>query len=295
MTMPPFCSIVVPTYRRPGRLRDCLESLSRLEYPRDRFEVIVVDDGGGVPLAPVIDAFRDRLDLTMVAQPRSGPAGARNAGVARARGEVLVFTDDDCRPRPDWLRRLAARHSARPDEAVGGRTVNALPDNPYSAVAQLVIDVGYRQSNSGPDTARFFATNNLAVPAAGFREVGGFDPAFRTSEDRDFCSRWVASGLRMSFEPDAVVEHAHPLALGSFSRLHFEYGRGAFRYHRGERQRANRRVAIEPSYYAELARYPFRHERGGRAAGVAGLLLVWHLANTAGFLFEWGRTAVSRG
>ena len=274
----PSCSIVVPTYQRPEALRSCLESLASLDYPRDLFQVIVVDDGSRAPLRPVAEPFRERLSLELVAQARAGPAAARNAGAARAEGELLAFTDDDCRPRPGWLRLLAERFAARPDEGIGGRTVNVLAGNRYSAAAQLVIDVGYVQNNTGRDDRRWFTTNNLAVPAAGFRAVGGFDSSFRTAEDRDFCSRWVASGLRMSYEPLAVVEHAHELDLVGFARLHFAYGRGAFRYHREQRRRG-RPVRVEPSFYLVLA-------REGRRAGLLAPLLLWHVANTTGFLWE---------
>jgi len=285
----PHCSIVVPTYDRPAALRSCLESLAGLEYARERYEVIVVDDGGRLTLDPVVDLLRPRMNLELVTQARSGPAAARNAGVAPAQGELVAFTDDDCRPRPDWLRRLADRFVASPTEAIGGRTVNALPQNPYSTAAQLVIDVGYRQNNEGPTGRRWFTTNNLAVPVDGLREIGGFDPAFRTAEDRDFCSRWVERGFPMSYEPRAVVEHAHDLSLAGFVRLHFAYGRGAFRYHRAQRRR-RRPVPIEPSFYVALAQAPIAHDRGTRRLGLEALLVLWHLSNSAGFVWGWARS-----
>jgi GT2 family glycosyltransferase len=282
----PSCSVVVPTHERPDALRGCLESLAALDYPRGRYEVVVVDDGGRTPLDAVVEPARERLQVELVAQSRGGPAAARNAGVARAGGELIAFTDDDCRPRPDWLCRLAERFRAAPEEATGGRTVNALGRNPFSRAAQLVIDVGYRQNNEGPDSRRWFTTNNLAVPAAGFRAVGGFDPSFRTAEDRDFCSRWTAHGLRMSYEPRAVVEHAHDLTLAGFTRVHFDYGRGSFRYHRKQRRRGHP-VAVEPSFYVTLT-------REARRAGLLPPLLLWHVAHTAGFAWEWARTRAAR-
>jgi GT2 family glycosyltransferase len=282
----PFCSIIVPTYRRPPRLAQCLEALARLDYPRERFEVIVVDDGGGAPLDHVVAPYRDRLDVTLLTRPHAGPAAARNAGAARARGELLVFTDDDCRPAPTWLRHLAERFAAAPDRAFGGRTINALSDNPYSSTAQLIIDVGYAHNNPDPDAARFFTPNNLAVPADGFRSIGGFDPAFFTSEDRDLCDRWVWHGLRMSYVPDAVVHHAHPLDFAGFWRRQFSFGRGAACFHRAAARRWRRGVRPEGSYYVALLRHPFAHERPGRALVTSGLLLVWWLAYTAGFCRE---------
>jgi hypothetical protein len=101
----------------------------------------------------------------------------------------------------------------------------------------------------------------------------------------------------MSYEPRAVVEHANPLGLESFLRLHFAYGRGAFRYHRAQRWHG-RPVRVEPSFYLALARAPLQEEDRRRRLALGGLLLLWHLVNTAGFASEWalsaGRSSRSR-
>src|SRR5439155_25866474 len=135
----PFCSVIVPTYRRPSQLRECLAALAELDYPRGRFEVIVVADGGGVSPEALAETLGERVRATLLSGPRAGPAAARNAGAARARGELLAFTDDDCRPARSWLRRLAERHLEQPERALGGHTVNALAENVFSAASQLVI------------------------------------------------------------------------------------------------------------------------------------------------------------
>jgi GT2 family glycosyltransferase len=282
VTEHPDCTIVIPTFDRPHELRTCLEGVAGLEYPPERVQVIVVDDSGG---SAVVDG-----GVELVATNRLGPAGARNTGVERAEGTLLAFIDDDCRPHPDWLDRLVARWQEDPATAVGGRTVNSLTNSLCAEAAQLVIDVGYVQ-NSAPDR-RWFTTNNLLVPAAGFRELGGFDVAYRTAEDRDFCARWLDSGRPMAYEPAAVVGHARAMGIPEFAALHFAYGRGAFRFHR-DRRRAGAPVAVEPSYYAALARAAFDPGSLGRAAALEGLLLLWHGANTAGFLYEWARTLAS--
>jgi glycosyltransferase involved in cell wall biosynthesis len=284
---PPACSVVVATRDRPAQLRTCLGSLARLDYPRDRLEVIVVDDGGTAPLAPVADPLRDTLDITLLRQPWAGPAAARNLGAARARGELLAFTDDDCTPRPDWLTRLAARYLARPENAVGGLTVNALSANAYSSAAQMIIDAGYAQQNYASSPLPFYTTNNLAVPAEGFRLVGGLDASFLTSEDREFCARWAAHGRSIDYEPAAVIEHHHHLTFWRFCRLHFAYGCGAFRFRR-EQARRGRPVPLQPSFY--LRTLP-RHALAGRsprqAAAHLALLVPWNLANGAGFAWQW--------
>jgi glycosyltransferase involved in cell wall biosynthesis/GT2 family glycosyltransferase len=230
--------------------------------------------------------------LTLLARAQAGPAAARNAGAAAASGELLAFTDDDCLPRRDWLRRLAERHVAQPGYGLGGRTVNALPDNSYATTSQLIIGVGYAQNNADRDDARFFASNNLAFPAAGFREVGGFDESFRTSEDRELCSRWVLGGRRLGYEPDAVVDHASPLTLGRFWRQHVAYGRGAFRYHAIQAQRGHP-VGLEPSFYFSLAREALLRPPGRRIRTLA-LLGVWHVANSVGYGLEGLRPGRAR-
>lgn len=282
--MDPFCSIIIPTHRRPDQLAECLDALAALRYPADRYEVIIVDDGGGLLLEPVVEPFRDRIQLTLLTRAPTGPAAARNAGAGQARGELLAFTDDDCRPHPDWLSRLAGRHAEQPEHGLGGRTVNALAGNPYAITSQLVISVGYAQNNADHDDARFFASNNLAFPSRGFHELGGFDESFRTSEDRELCARWVLDGRRLGYEPAAVVDHASPLTLRRFWRQHVAYGRGAFRYH-GAQARRGASVKLEPSFYLALVRAGLRRQPGESAA-VLALLGVWHVANSVGFALE---------
>ena len=148
--------------------------------------------------------------------------------------------------------------------------MNALGSNRFAATSQLVIGVGYDQNNDDRDDARFFASNNLAFPAGGFRDVGGFDESFKTSEDRELCARWVLSGRRLAWERAAIVEHASPLTLGRFWRQHVAYGRGAYRYH-ATQSRRDARVRLEPSFYAALVRAALR--RRPREAAVTLALL----------------------
>jgi GT2 family glycosyltransferase len=285
----PFFSIIIPTYARPGQLATCLQSLARLDYPRDRFEVIVVDDGSETPPEAVVASFCGHLDVTLLKQAHAGPAAARNTGAAHARGRFLAFTDDDCAPALDWLQSLEARFARASDCAIGGRTLNALPDNPYSTASQLLIAYLYAYYNADSDRARFFASNNLAMPADRFHAIGGFDTTYtRTAaEDREFCDRWLHHGYRMTYAPEALVYHAHALKFHSFWRQHFNYGCGAFRFRQARAQRACGRIRLEPlSFYLNLLLYPFSQAQGWRAPLLAALLGVSQVANAVGFLWE---------
>jgi len=287
--MQPFFSIIVPTRSRPQALSACLASLSALEYPPDHYQVIVVDDGSAVPLEHIVAPFQRQIMLTFIRQENAGPAAARNAGVQHAQGQFLAFTDDDCRPERGWLGCLARAFEEAPDCMVGGRTVNVLTNNLYSVTSQLIVDIVYRHYNVEPRQARFIASNNLAMRAQDFRHIGGFDPAFRTSEDRELCDRWLHQGRRIMYCPEARVGHAHALNLFAFARQHFGYGRGAQRYHRLRSRRQSGSLGKEFGFHLNLRNwlgYPFTQVRASHALPVALLLGLWQAANLAGFMWE---------
>lgn len=293
----PFISVVIPTRGRPRALAACLGALAAQDYPRERFEVLVVEDGPGAPPTQVAQTLEPKIEIRILQQARSGPAAARNLAAQHARGVLLAFTDDDCLPAPEWLGRVAAASRAAPGCAIGGRTITAFPDNVYSAASQTVVDFVYAYYNRVPEQAHFFASNNLAVPAEAFRELGGFDERFTTAEDREFCDRWRRAGHRLVYEPRAVVVHANGLGLAGFAMQHFGYGRGAFAFHRARSGPVAASVARESTFYLELpalARRAVTARKNDRAL-FASTLVIWQVANAAGFAWEATRHLTGRG
>lgn len=294
---PPQCqfSVIIPTYRRPEALRHCLEALAAQDLARERFEVIVVDDGGQVPLDELIASFQSRMNVRLLCQQNAGPSAARNYGAAQARGRFLAFTDDDCAVAPDWLRRFGERFEANPDQLLGGRTVNALHHNLCSSASQLILDVVYDHYNADPDHARFFASQNIAVPADRYQQLGGFDTRFHTSEDRDFCDRWAHAGWPLVFVRDAVMFHSHPMTFRRFFRQHFHYGRGAHRFHQARARRRGGDMEVEGSFYAKCFLRPLTTEKGLRRVQLSALLVAWQAANTLGFFHRALEQRFERG
>ena len=255
----PSFSIVVPTYSRPMQLATCLAAIGNLDYPRDRFEVIVVYDGD-TTRSWEDAALQNGVLVKRIVQAHAGPAAARNRGAANAGSQFVAFTDDDCEPDRGWLRVLSMQMMSEPNGAVGGQTINALPENPYSTASQELVAYLYAHLNREVESAGFFATNNLAVPLQRFREVGGFDErfTFAAGEDRDFCDRWRAKGLPLAYAADAIVRHAHALSLRAFVSQQFNYGRGAFDFHSLRARRTGRPALGEPlSFYLRLLIHPF--------------------------------------
>jgi GT2 family glycosyltransferase len=281
-------SVVVPTRDRPEHLARCLEALAAQDLERRAYEVVVVDDGGATDLEPLVARWRGEVDVRLIRRERTGgPAAARNSGLAAAGGDVVACTDDDCRPAPDWLSCMGNAVRERPACLVGGRTANALPGNACSSASQLIVDVVYAYYNSDPRFPRFFASNNIAARAADLRALGGFDQRFATSEDRELCDRWRHAGLPLAYVPEAVVDHAHELSVGSFVRQHFGYGRGAAWFHHARRERGSSRLAEHFGLHARLPALLLPRLRGlapGATVRLCGLLLLWQVANAAGAL-----------
>jgi glycosyltransferase involved in cell wall biosynthesis len=281
-----ICSVVIPTRSRPQRLATCLESLAAQDYPRERFEVIVVDDGGR-SLNQVIAGFRRRLQLRVLEQPHSGRSAARNQGAAQAQGDLVAFTDDDTQPEPGWLRALITRHATVPGHALGGRTVSISPANPYARASGAILDLAYAHRNRRlTRDARFFAASNLALPADRFRMLGGFDTRLRVSEDRELCDRWAEHGFGMTYVPEARIRHATPTTLRGFCEKHFGYGRGAFDYQRSRWRRGRGLSGFDSSFYRGPVRETMIELARKRDGPCVALLFAWLALTAAGFAWE---------
>ncbi len=282
MTDEPIFSIVIPTYKRPEQLAVCLQACVRLEYPHDRFEIIIVDDGSPVPVEVPKNDGSNLVSITCLRQFNSGPASARNMGAKHARGDILAFTDDDCIPTPQWLREMAQTFNDAPTGLVGGQTINGLVGNLYSTASQMIVDEAYAYFLSRDSDLRFFASNNMAVSAILFHESGGFDSSFRISEDRDFCDRWIRQGHPLVYTSKAIVYHHHHLTMTAFIRQHFSYGRGAYQFHHTRSRGGRRLLKPDPQFYASV----FRRALSWKPFRMAGLMGLWQMANLAGFLWE---------
>jgi glycosyltransferase involved in cell wall biosynthesis len=286
----PDYSIIIPTYQRRGQLARCLAAIEKLEFPRERFELLVVDDGSPTPPDDVVRALDRSVQARLVRARHGGPAAARNTGARLARGRHLVFTDDDCAPHRDWLIAIDRWTSTGAAPLIlGGHTVNVLADDIYAIASQGIVDFLYEYYGNRPAERRFFTTNNLVVPRAEFMAMGGFDEGFRlaAAEDRDLCERWRRAGRDLQFAHDVIVDHAHALSFARFNRQHFNYGRGAFDLHRSRARRGQKALTIEPvRFYSELITYPLRQSGGWRGVELAMLHCWSQVAYAAGYFFE---------
>lgn len=279
--------ILVPTYNRPEKLRELLGYLERQiggPYP-----TIVVDDGGSAAAGPVCAEFGPWVSC--LRQENQGPAAARNFGAAAAPDDAIIcFTDDDCRPAPDWVKTLVEAQGGVAMRMVGGRVDNALPENPFSSASQAISSYLYEYYESGESDLRFFSSNNFCVLARDYRALGGFDTSFpmAAGEDRDFSIRWSGAGGALEYCPHAVIGHAHDLSFKRFMRQQANYGRAARKLHSDiAREEDDRRRFEKLGFYYGMLAYPFR-QGGPRqipyASLQAGLIAVSQVSLVLGYL-----------
>lgn len=289
-------SVIIPTFRRPQALKRCLSFLAELSFPADQYEIIVVDDDGGIDLEPIVAAAG--ANVRLVTAPHGGPAAARNKGAKVARFENLAFIDDDCVADPDWLNELMRTLNRDPDSLVGGRVKNGLAQNPYARASQTLLTFLYRyyhQERRG--RFAFFTTNNLAARKEIFTSLGGFDESFEfASEDREWSERCRQHGLTLVYAQNAVVHHESDVNLRGFLRQHFRYGKGAWAFHRARAHRGGDASGFEvegADFYLRMLFAPFV---SGDPSPISQSLLLFssQAAGALGCIYAWIRGSVRR-
>ncbi len=288
----PLISVVIPTYQRPRQLLACLKALACQNLNTSDFEVVIIDDDGGADpgLASAVAQVAQDLEIMLIAADHRGPAAARNRGAEVCKGRLLAFTDDDCEPQADWLQRLLEVFDRSPETVVGGAIRCGLEKNRYSAASQDLVRYLYEYFNRIDGQARLIVSNNLALAKSVFDRLDGFDLRFKlaAAEDRDFSHRCTTLGIKMVFEPLAIVVHNHELTAWSFVRQHFTYGLGAYHYHQSCAADGRGNIPMEPMrFYHDLVFYPLRHGRPTVEAIIGSILLVVsQAANAAGYFWE---------
>lgn len=296
--MPPapsnlIVSVVIPTRNRRDSMRACLDALADQTLPTGSFEVVVVDDGSEPVLELESARWAKRFSLKVLHQLNTGPAAARNRGVAASQAEFIAFTDDDTLPRPDWLQRLVGALQDNPEALVGGSTFNGVGDDLFAETSAFVLDLAYAHFNRDVTRAVFFASNNMAIRRDGFLSIGGFDARFTTaSEDREFCDRWRLRRRPLLWERDALVEHRHRQGFRGFCLLHFRYGMGAFFYQATRRARDSGKMREDLGFHRHLPGAVMGALKGRRwdvRIAIVWRLMLWELVNAAGFVTAWLR------
>jgi glycosyltransferase involved in cell wall biosynthesis len=238
MTDLPSVTVIIPTKNRPDALSACLERLARQDYPRQRWNVVVVNDGGDDPSRPTNESASVSLPFALISIPARGPAAARNRGARDSEADLFAFLDDDCQAEPSWLREMASGIASSPYQACLGRTLNLFPALWPARAYQFFMEF-YRDYARLPGGDLYLVMSNNAIYRREvFAELGGFNENFPRpgAEDLELSHRLVAGGFRQGYLPQAIVRHAHCQTVGAYLRQQYQYGRGYARMAAGLRR-----------------------------------------------------------
>ena len=250
MTAAPFVSIVIATRNRERLLLETLRSLAAQQWPNDRFEIIVADNGSTDGTRAVVESMTAAADAPAVRYvyvAELGKSFAVNEALQHAqRAEIIALTDDDVRPEPHWIRALCQAFEETGADFVAGRIFPLweVPPPPWMSPALYgvlaVPDGGDQRLSLTPAEHRVVPIGaNMAVRAEVIGRIGGLrtdlgklEGTLRTGEDHDFFLRMLAHGYRGVYEPAAVVRHWVPrtrLDRGYCRRWLYQNGRDVAR------------------------------------------------------------------
>ncbi len=218
----PFVSIVIPAYNASRTIRDCLDSILQQDYPRDRFEVIIVDNGSKDDTPEIVKRYPVKLAYERKLQ---GPHAATNTGIREAQGDILVFTDSDCIAKQGWLRAMVKPFEDENIVGVGGRIDSY---KPTTRVERFMAEEIKPHANCVKMSDSFpvaVLTGNAAWRAKAVHAAGMFNPNLYTGSEVDLSWRiqWQ-TGKTVAHAQDAVVYHVFNPTLHRLFRHFFIYG-----------------------------------------------------------------------
>ena len=225
---PPSVSVVVPAYNEEQTIALSVNAILQSDYPS--FEVIVVNDGSTDATEQCLEPFIRAQSIVYLRQPNGGKASALNAGIAHARGDIIVFTDADSLMLPDTIARMAMWFSNPDVQAVSGNDAPVAPATALQKLLAITTHIGsglVRRALSVAGVLPVISGNNGAVRASVLKQVGGFDNIW--GEDLDLTFKLHEIGARIVFDPDAMVLCEVPRTFGALWRQRVRWTRSFIR------------------------------------------------------------------
>ncbi len=214
-------SVVVPTFNRKDLLKNTLESLTNQSYPKERYEIIIVDSSTIRGVGEIIsEAKKSHTNIKHIKIENKSPATSRNLGIKNATGRIVAFIDDDCIANEHWLKKILESFESHDAQGIEGKT-ETIPDRVGPFTSQVVNE------NGGG-----YMTCNIAYKKEILDKVGGFDNRypFPHNEDADLAWRVIRYG-KIYFEPGALVVHPpRPISVIELIRR-VRYLESEFRLH----------------------------------------------------------------
>jgi O-antigen biosynthesis protein len=214
-------SVIIPVYND-SSIESCILSLLIQDYPRELYEIIVVDNNSVALIKEIIRRF----PVIYLREERQGSYFARNRGLEFATGDIAAFIDADCIADPAWLSNLVQGFEDQRIGGVGGKILKLCPRTWVQAAAE---DLAEQQLS--PLSLPFFSASYIVTANAAYRmpilcELGGFDTQFQSGGDVDLAWRVQQSGYRIVTTRDAIVYHDARESLNGYFSQYFSYAVG---------------------------------------------------------------------
>ena len=225
----PFVSVVVGFRNEERYIEECIESLLRLDYPQDSYEIIIVDGMSTDRTRELVQKYPVRFLLN----ERKNVAAARNLGVQNSMGDFVAFTDGDCKADPLWLKTLVTEMKNAPEDVacVGGPNLIFDTDPVFGRVVGHAQEtfLGSGGSAQSKNSLKKHYVSSLPNCNAMYKkntiiEAGYFDERFVVGQDGDLNYRINKKGYKFLYIPEAIVLHHRRGTLKSFSVRMFKYG-----------------------------------------------------------------------
>jgi GT2 family glycosyltransferase len=203
--MTTYSTIIICTYNRAKLLRRALGAIARQALRPEQFELIVVDDGSTDDTVSVCDGMRQQMpNLKYVSTGKNiGIGRAANRGLRVAKGEYLMFTDDDCVVREDWAERMRDALGSNP--IVAGAIIS--PVSNFAKLCHNIAQFGPFSPGRKAGPIDFIAGANMGFRRSVIEDLNGFQEAKRRSPDMEIILRARLKGYQINFAPDVVVTH----------------------------------------------------------------------------------------
>lgn len=218
---PPFISVIIPVYNGTDIIATCLDSLLQVDYPTDRFEIMVVDNNSADDTAAVVATYPGVILLHQTAIQSS--YASRNEAIRQARGELLAFTDADCVIDRNWLRAAVKRMTETNADLVAGHVEMTYGDPPTAV--EIYEKIIYLDQARGVEEG-YGATANLIVRRSVFDQTGLFHEHMISSGDAEFGIRCKTAGFKLVYAREAIVYHPARDTLGALFKKAFRLGVG---------------------------------------------------------------------
>lgn len=225
-----FFSIIIPTFNRYDEIQELLFSLSRLEFPFDRFEIIIADDGSKDQTEEMVRRFQasTHLNIRYLRQENKGPGAARNMGMEHAVGDFFIFVDSDVTVPGSWLTTISETLNREHADAYGGADTYRDDFPPLLKAINYTmtsfLTTGGLRGKKGKKLAIFYPRSfNMGLSRDLWKKIGGFG-SLRHGQDIEFSHRIIRSGARVVFVDDAAVYHKRRTSLRRFYKQVFNWG-----------------------------------------------------------------------